>query len=212
MPVAAITGLAAEARIARGIGLRAMAGGGDPARTRAASGRLIGEGASGLVSFGICGGLDPALASGTMVVPRAVATEARERHCVDDGWRRVLVDALGAAGIATVSGDLLGAAAIAQTTARKAALFNATGAVGIDLESHLVAVAAGQAGLPFVAVRAVADPARRPLPPAVLVGLDQEGRPALGAVLAAAEKAWIKTALLDALAVTIDEPGYGFGV
>jgi adenosylhomocysteine nucleosidase len=86
MPVAAVTGLAAEARIAREVGLRALAGGGDAARTAAAISRLIGEGATGLVSFGICGGLDPRLASGTMVLPRATRSEGGARRCVNEAW------------------------------------------------------------------------------------------------------------------------------
>jgi adenosylhomocysteine nucleosidase len=189
MPVAAVTGLAAEARIARGIGLRAVAGGGDPARTVAIIKRLIGDGATGLVSFGICGGLDPALASGALIVPGAIRTENQERRPVAGRWHRALVAGLGVAGISAATGDLLGAASIADTPARKAALFAATSAIGVDLESHLVAVAAGEAGLPFVVVRVVADPAGHPLPPAVLVGLDHQGRPALGAVLASLARA-----------------------
>jgi adenosylhomocysteine nucleosidase len=184
MPVAAVTGLAAEARIAGGIGLLAAAGGGDPARTMAAIKRLIGGGATGLVSFGICGGLDPALPSGALIVPRAIRTEDQERRSVAGRWHGALVDALGVAGISPATGDLLGAASIVDAPARKAALFAATSAIGVDLESHLVATAAGEAGLPFVAVRVVADPAGRRLPPAVLVGLDDEGRPSLGAVSA----------------------------
>jgi len=184
MPVAAVTGLAAEARIACRVGLRGVAGGGDPDRTVAVIKRLIGDGATGLISFGICGGLDPTLASGALIVPRAVRTENQERHSVAGSWHRALVDALGVAGISPATGDLLGATSIVDTPARKAALFAATGAIGVDLDSHLVALAAGKAGLPFVAVRVVADPAGCRLPPAVLVGLDHEGRPALGAVLA----------------------------
>lgn len=190
MPVAAITGLAAEARIARSIGLRAAAGAADPTRTAAAIARLIGDGATGLISFGICGGLDPALASGRLIVPRAIATEAGARHVVHGRWHRVLIDALAGAGMAPVTGDILGTAAVVDTPARKAALFAATGAVGVDLESHLAAAA----GLPFVALRAVADPAGRPLPPAALVGLDQNGRPVLGAVLASLARAPGQTA------------------
>jgi adenosylhomocysteine nucleosidase len=184
MPVAAVTGLAAEARIACRVGLRGVAGGGDPDRAVAVIKRFIGDGATGLISFGICGGLDPTLASGALIVPRAVRTENQERHPVAGRWHRALVDALGVAGISPATGDLLGATSIVDTPARKAALFAATGAIGVDLESHLVALAAGKAGLPFVAVRVVADPAGCRLPPAVLVGLDHEGRPALGAVLA----------------------------
>jgi hypothetical protein len=82
------------------------------------------------------------------------------------------------------TGELLGSAAIIDTVARKAALFAASGAVAVDLESHLVGHAARAAGIPFVVLRSVADPAGRRLPPAALVGLDAAGRPALRPVLA----------------------------
>src|ERR1700726_2301215 len=110
MAVAAVTGLAAEATIARQVGLRAVAGGGDAARTKAAIQQLLGEGVTGLVSFGICGGLDPALASGTVILPRAIQSETSERHPVDETWHAALATVLAAA-----TGDLLGGRAIVDT-------------------------------------------------------------------------------------------------
>jgi adenosylhomocysteine nucleosidase len=183
MPVAAITGLAAEARIARELGMRAAAGSGDAARTTAAIAQLIGGGATGLVSFGICGGLDPAIASGAVVLPRTVRTETGARYPVDGKWHAALAAALRSTGMAMAIGDMLGSAAIVDTPAGKAARFAASGAVAVDLESHLAAQAALAAGIPFVVVRCVADGPGRRLPPAVLVGLDAAGRLALGPVL-----------------------------
>ncbi|MGO8920042.1 MAG: nucleoside phosphorylase [Stellaceae bacterium] len=182
MPLAAVTGLAAEATIARRAGMRAAAAGGDGVRTAAIIARLVAEGASGLLSFGICGGLDPALASGQLLLPLAVRDEAGGRLAVDRAWHRAVAAALAQAGIAVATGDVLGAAGIVATPERKRAL-RAGGAIACDLESHLVAEAAVAAGMPFLVLRAVADPARRRLPPAALVGLDAEGHAALGAVL-----------------------------
>jgi len=183
MPIAAVTGLAAEARIARRIGWRAAAAGGDAERTRRAVAQLVAEGASALVSFGICGGLDPALGPGALVLPQAVSSEDGRHRRVDAALRGALAAALGHAGIAAAGGDVLGAARAADTPARKTALHRRSGAIAIDLESHLVAEAAAAAGLPFAVLRAVADPAERALPPAALIGLDAAGRPALGRVL-----------------------------
>lgn len=181
--IAAVTGLAAEARIARRAGLAAAAAGGEAARTEAAIARLVADGASALVSFGICGGLDPALAPGTLLLPRAVLDEAGARFAADPAWHGRAVAALAARSLAAATGDLLGAAEIVATPQRKQALHRATGAVAADLESHLVARAAARARLPFLALRAVADPAARALPPAALIELGPAGRPALGAVL-----------------------------
>jgi adenosylhomocysteine nucleosidase len=184
MAVAAVTGLAAEATIARRLGLRAVAAGGDAVRTEAAIQRLVGEGVTGLVSFGICGGLDPALASGSVILPRGIRSEAGDRHLVDQIWHAALAGALQSGGLATATGDLLGGIAIVDTPVRKAALFRQSGAIAVDLESHLVAKAARAAGVPFVVLRVVADASGRGLPPAVMLGLDAAGRPAFSRVLA----------------------------
>jgi adenosylhomocysteine nucleosidase len=180
MAFAAVTGLAAEARIIERLGLRAVATGGRAERTAAAAARLVAEGATALLSFGICGGLDPALVPGTLMLPRTVQSETGERYLADATAHRLCAGALGGT---LVTQDMLGADSIADTVARKAALFHRTAAVAIDNESHLVAAAAAAARIPFLVLRAVADPATRALPPAALIGLDDEGHPALLPVL-----------------------------
>ncbi|HXY98540.1 MAG TPA: nucleoside phosphorylase [Stellaceae bacterium] len=195
MALAAVTGLAAEATIARRAGLRAAAAGGGGTRIASLIAGLIAEGANGLVSFGICGGLDPALASGSLLLPLAVREETGARLPVDRAWHAAVAAALAEAGIAAATGDLLGAAAPAATPERKRAL-HAGGAVAVDLESHFVAQAARAARLPFLVLRAVADPAARRLPPAALAGLDDEGHAALGPVL---QSLWRQPAQLPAL-------------
>lgn len=183
MPIAAVTGLAAEARIAERIGWQAVAAGGDAEATRRAMAQLVAGGARALVSLGICGGLDPALSSGALILPQVVTSEDGGRRRVDAALRGVLAAALGRAGIPALGGDVLGSARAVDTPSRKAALNRQTGAIAVDLESHLVAAAAAAAGLPFAVLRAVADPAERALPPAALIGLDALGRPALGRIL-----------------------------
>src|SRR5260370_19693468 len=89
-PTAAVTGLAAEACIVRRIGWRAVAVGGDADRTRRAIAQLIAEGASALVSFGICGGLDPALGSGALILPHAVSSEDGRHRRVHAALRGAL--------------------------------------------------------------------------------------------------------------------------
>jgi adenosylhomocysteine nucleosidase len=182
MPPAAVTGLAAEAKILRRMGWRVVAAGGDAVRTAAAITGLMAQGASGLVSFGIGGGLDPALASGSLVLPLAVRDEAGRRFPVDRAWHGAVAAALARAGVAASTGDVLGAEAIVATPDGKRALHGA-GAVIADLESHRVARAAQTAGMPFLVLRAVADPAAHAVPPAARVGLDAEGHAALGPVL-----------------------------
>jgi adenosylhomocysteine nucleosidase len=183
MPIVAITGLAAEAKIARRGGWRAVAAGGDAARTEAAIARVLAEGASGLVSFGIAGGLEPSLRPGSLIVPDTVCDEAGLRCAVDAEWRQRVVARLRQAGLACTTGDILGCAAIAATPERKRALRQSTQAAALDLESHLVAQAATRGRVPFLVLRALADPAERLLPPAALIGLSADGKPAVWPVL-----------------------------
>jgi adenosylhomocysteine nucleosidase len=183
MRPAAVTGLAAEAAIARAIGWTAVAAGGEPAGTRAAIERLVAEGVQALLSFGICGGLDPSLAPGTLVLPHAVRCPSGERIAVDRTWRERAAASLAQAGLAAASSDMIGASVLAISVADKRALFAASAAAGVDLESGFVAEAAQRRGLPFLVLRAVADPARRGLPPAARIGLGPTGEAAVGRVL-----------------------------
>ena len=183
MKVAAVTGLAAEAKIARRAGLIARPSGGIPTQTAAIAETLLREGAEALISFGIAGALAPALMPGSLLVPRVVIDESGARYAAHSEWRTHISGALRGAGLRIDEGDLLGARAAAAAPARKAELYRITGAVAVDLESHLVAQAAARAARPFLVLRAVADSAMRALPDAAVHGLAPSGRPALGRVL-----------------------------
>ena len=60
-----------------------------------------------------------------------------------------------------------------------------TGAAGADMETGGVAQVAESAGVPWLALRAVADPASLALPPSVIGVLDDNGRVRAGALSAA---------------------------
>ncbi|MEX1204149.1 MAG: hypothetical protein WEB85_02750 [Dongiaceae bacterium] len=176
-----VTGLAAEAAWARraaGPAALVACAGGDAARAAA---RLIEAGAGALLSFGLAGGLDPSLPSGYLVVAECVIAGGR-RIAVDAAWReRVAAEPrLGPRVVAALAGSDRPVLSVAA----KRALFAATGAAAVDMESHAVAAAAAAAGVPFLALRAIADPAGRAVPAAALAGLDAEGRVRAGAILA----------------------------
>jgi adenosylhomocysteine nucleosidase len=169
-----VVGLAAEARLARPLGATAI-GGGLPAGAEAAAERVAGFSIDALVSFGLCGGLDPALRPGTLLVPRQVR----------DGAECYATDAALAARLGGWSGgDVLTGRAVVAAASEKARLFAATGAAAVDLESGAVARVARWHGLPFAVLRAVCDPAERDLPSAALAALDQAGAIGLRRVLA----------------------------
>jgi adenosylhomocysteine nucleosidase len=170
-PIIAVTGLAKEARIASGSGVRAIAGGGSAPGLIAALELEITSGACAVMSFGIAGGLDQDLATGTWLVARAIVTPTERWPC-DEAWARILAQRLPEARGA----DLAGTDVLVADPAAKCALRRVTGAAAVDTESHIAAAIAAAHGLPFAAIRVVADSARRSLPPAALVALGSDGR------------------------------------
>jgi hypothetical protein len=80
-------------------------------------------------------------------------------------------------------GTILGADAIIASVAEKRDLFTRTGAIAVDMESHIAARIAARHGLPFAVLRTISDRADQTLPPAALVGMKPDGGVALGAVL-----------------------------
>lgn len=126
-----------------------------------------------LVSWGIAGGLDPALPSGTLIVPGVVVGPAGERIALageqcDTGHGRMIA----------------GSDAVVSTPDAKAAIRTATGAVAVDMETHRVASVARDAGLPCIAIRAISDPAIRALPPGTENAVDAAGNPRILPVIA----------------------------
>ena len=170
-----VVGLTAEARVAERFGYPVLVGGGTPEGAAEAAYRLVEQGVNALVSFGFAGGLDPALRSGSLVIPVSILSEGR-MYAADPS----LADRFGG-----LTGHCLMAGTVAATSSTaKRQLHATTRAHAIDLESGSVARVAEDYGLPFVAVRAISDAADRDLPPAALLALDRSGRIDLIQVLA----------------------------
>lgn len=167
-----VVGLEAEAKIARRLSTIVEIGGGDAVGAAAACQRLIARGVRSLISFGLAGGLNPALRPGTLVVPDVVLSK-------DGHWP---THPPLAAWLGPVGGALYSGGSVLVTVDEKSALFVRTGALAVDLESAAVAETAARHVLPFAVLRAICDPATRPLPRAALVALDPGGKIDGGAV------------------------------
>jgi adenosylhomocysteine nucleosidase len=162
-----VVGLKAEAALLRGSGFLVGIGGGEPKGAAIAAESLVAKGAEALISFGLAGGLNPALPPGAILVPSILIENEMVFQCDAE-----LVNWLGGATI----NAMLGGTEIAVTAAQKSAMFVASKADAVDLESGAVARVAKAAGLPFAVLRAVADPASRDLPPAALIALNAAGK------------------------------------
>ncbi|HEX9790448.1 MAG TPA: hypothetical protein VGA60_07285 [Kiloniellales bacterium] len=181
--IAVVTGLAAEAKLIQKAHRRAgrdappmACAGADSGRAQAHAARLIAEGATVLLSFGLCGGLDPALRPGDLLLAETVLLPDGTRLPTSAPHRHRLRARLETAGIRSVGGTLAGSDGPVATAEAKRAHFAQTGACAVDMESHGVAGAAQAAGVPMLVLRAVADPAARTLPRAALAVVGPDGR------------------------------------
>jgi adenosylhomocysteine nucleosidase len=152
-----------------------------PARAAAGAARALECGVSALVSWGLAGGLDAALAPGTVVAPRRVLRHDGESLVVDSGLHLGLASL--ADEFALVYGDLLSVPAALESPAAKSAAAAQTHAVAVDMESAAVAEAAARARVPFVALRVVVDGAGDALPQGAERWIDEQGRRRASAAL-----------------------------
>ena len=178
MTVIVATGMRAEAALLPP-GVRAVVGGGDPARLRRKLDAAA-EGATAVLSFGIAGGLDTGLEPGALVVATRVRAPGGAWPA-DAAWSSALVRASGGARLGVVAG----VNAVVSAPEAKRSLRLMTDALVVDMESAVAAAFAASRGLPFAVLRAVADTAEETLPLAAAVGLSRSGRPAPGRVAVA---------------------------
>ena len=185
--IGVVAALAAEARALGATGARSdgslllVSGIGAAAAGRCAR-SLIDSNVSALMTFGLAGGLDPALAAGTVVLPDEVIDRDGARFATSSEWRDRVRAAMQEHG-APVGGALLTSAVALESIAAKADAFRDTGAVAVDMESVAVARLAATHRLPFIAVRVIVDTAADVLP-AVVVAASRAGRVQIGRLIA----------------------------
>jgi adenosylhomocysteine nucleosidase len=175
--VIAFVGMAFEAKIAAGPGVLVFARDSRRELTAAAkdAARL---GYRGIISFGVAGGLASGLRPGDWVVASEVLASDM-KHSTDQAWSSRLRDAIGGSNYASI----IGVDTPIAEPATKQALHRTTGAVAVDMESHVVAQVAAAHGLAFAALRVIVDPVDRTIPPAALMGMGSGPRADSAAVL-----------------------------
>lgn len=175
--VAVICGLQSEATAIRAIidgdaRVRICVSGADAGRAYDLATQACAQGAAAVLSIGVSGGLDPALRPGDLIIGETVIGDDGDKYEAD-GYLLAVVRK--SAPTRAQFGRVFGADDIIESASKKAALFSNHGALAVDMESHGAARAAAEAGAPFLAIRAIADPADRALPPAALGAVAPDG-------------------------------------
>ena len=186
LPLLAVVGLRREARLIASPGVLTAIGGGDEAGLRARlERRVASRSVRAVISIGIGGGLWPDLKLGDWVVADSIA-------CKGGGWSTdsdlqiALVNLLSNLRSGRVIlGPIAAGDVMVVNTAAKAALRAKTGALAVDMESHITAHFAANRGLPFAALRVISDGADRALPKAAQAGMKTDGGMDVLAVLKA---------------------------
>jgi nucleoside phosphorylase len=131
-----------------------------------------------LLVTGLAGGCAPGIAPGDLVIADPVLTPVKgaSPRRPDARLRDRAIAAAERAGLAHRVAPLLTVPDVVATAAGKAACWGRHGAVAVDMESAPVLAWAASAGVPAVAVRAVADGPGEGVPAALLAVLDARGR------------------------------------
>ena len=177
MTILAVCGLKREAEIAGVPGVVAVAGGGDAEGLIRKLNALHGD-ITGVISIGLGGALSPHLKVGDAVIGERILSGSDVFRC-DNLWRVALAARLPDAH----QGPLTGSMTIIQDTQAKAALYESSGALAVDMESQVAARFAAARGLKLAALRLISDAASHALPPAALVAMTPDGGIAFGKVL-----------------------------
>jgi adenosylhomocysteine nucleosidase len=176
-----VTGLKLEAEILRHSGkswgkplpLITISGPG-PRRAQEHAEKLIKDGVDALMSFGLAGGLAPDLSAGSIIVPQEIHQLGFAPILSDAAWCGGLKDCIdGQLNLREV--NMVSLDSIIDSVDTKHELWVQTGAGAVDMESAAIAECAARAGVPFIAIRAISDPAHSPLPPVVKQAVNTDG-------------------------------------
>ena len=167
-----VCGLKREAAILAGPGRTTLCGNASTLRLRLAEAASLTP--SLVVSWGLCGALDPRFRPGDLILGAEVVSGGGAVRA-DEAVTSSMAQRLGGAGARVVVERLAASDAPILTAAAKAELRRATGAVAVDMESLIAGQYALKQRIPFAILRAVADPAERNLPSLALEAVAPDG-------------------------------------
>lgn len=149
---------------------------------RKAAELAVSRGATQLISWGCAGALAPELKMGDLVLADSLLDSNGMQTPVNALWHQHAKAVLGLH-IAAYSGALLNSPHVVSTAQEKQTIHEKTGAIALDMESYAIAQVAQHYALPFLAIRAIADPASMDLPASMSGALTDTGEVAIPKIL-----------------------------
>jgi adenosylhomocysteine nucleosidase len=151
----------------------------------AASEILVKQGADCLISWGCAAALVASFRPGDLILANnCVDAELLEFDLNNENWvSHVKICLAKHLTVSTYTGKLAESKNIVASSHDKAHIANATGAIALDMESVAIAKVAQANNLPFLSIRAIADPVNMDLPKAVSHALNDQGEVILAKLL-----------------------------
>lgn len=140
-----------------------------------------------IMSMGVAGGLAPEVKTGELVIANTATPFLNDSPgdvpLMGEDALPGIKEKMAQFPLKTRYGMIVSSPKPILTTEHKKEVFESYKADVVDMESAAVALAAAEKKLPFVAVRAVCDPANKSIPPAMTSLVDEMGRPKILTIL-----------------------------
>lgn len=149
---------------------------------RKAAETLVANGATHLISWGCAAALSPELKSGDLTLASTLLDANHLQINLECAWHKSVTTLL-ANYLPIHTGTLLESKNIVSLSSEKKQLHEQTQAIVLDMESVAIAKVAQEKNLPFLAIRAIADPVTMDLPKAVAYSLNNDGEVVLKRLL-----------------------------
>jgi len=173
--VLVVSGMTGEGKIAAGTNVLSVLSGGDPVALGASLKNIDPTTIRAVVSFGVAGGLAPALNPADIVVASAIKDASGAVYPADPQLLQQIESSLQTHNIIFHEGGDFGSAAAVLDANAKQSLGAQTNTQSVDMESQVAAAWAEANHLPFAMLRTISDPQPLTVPAIALTALNPDG-------------------------------------
>lgn len=136
---------------------------------------LLSKGVDGLISWGCAGSLVEPLKPGHLLIPERVIAADDSIFYSSPNWRACIMALASSVPLSISTDPLAESPNVVASRKDKKHLHSSTLCSAVDMETASIAKVAAQAGIPFIALRAIADTSDMEIPHSVLASLNERG-------------------------------------